>query len=241
MNQPADPLRYGYWPARQLNGEIPPAIKDPEAYEGFDVLNITHTQTGLSRSQQRQHTQAWIEFLPTVPATTIVLSSKVSDDLFAAACAAPQLEALSVKWSSITTLEPLRQAASLKALFFGSSPTVEDLAPLGELTQLRWLFIENVKAPVDLSFVAGLKELREFGLSASRGKKLAVKSLAPLAGLSDLEMLWLVSLQVEEGGLAPLHSLQRLVSLRSTIKKNSPEFQALCQAVPSLKYFQPVG
>lgn len=179
--------------------------------------------------------------LPSVPATTLVFSSKVSDQLFASACTAPYLEALSVKWSSISSLEPLREARSLQALFLGSSPGVENLDPLRDLPRLRWLFVENVKAPVDLSFLSGLSELREFGISASRGKHLVVKSLLPLAQLSRLEMLWLVSIRIEDGGLKPLHSLGRLVSLRSTIRKESQEFRELCAALPSLKHFQPVG
>ncbi len=116
-----------------------------------------------------------------------------------------------------------------------------DLVPLSQLSELRWLFVENVAAPVDLSFVDGLGELREFGISASRGKKLSVKSLVPLASLKRLEMLWLVSIRMEEGGLKPLERLDRLESFRSTVRKNSREFKDLCAALPSLKYFQPVG
>jgi hypothetical protein len=237
----AERLRYGYWPARRLNGEIPPAIRDPDAYDGSDVLNIACTQTGLSRSDQRRLVEEWVRRLPSVPATTIVFSSKVSDALFASACRAPRLEALSVEWSSITSLEPLGQARSLQALFLGSSPGVDDLSPLRDLTRLGWLFLENVKAPVDLSFLSGSSNLRELGIAASRGKSLVVKSLLPVAQLRYLEMLWLVSIRIEDGGLKPLHSLERLASLRSTIRKDSREFRELCAALPSLKHFQPVG
>jgi hypothetical protein len=204
-------------------------------------VNIACTQTGLSRRDQRRLVEEWVRRLPGVPATTIVFSSKVADPLFASACKAQRLEALSVEWSSITSLEPVRQARSLQALFLGSSPGVADLTPLGDLPRLRWLFLENVKAPVNLSFLGGLSELREFGISASRGKRLVVESLLPVAQLSRLEMLWLVSIGIEDGGLKPLHSLEQLVSLRSTIRKDSREFRDLCAALPSLKYFQPVG
>ena len=237
----AERIRYGYWTSRQLNGEIPAPVQSPSDYNGGEVLNVACTQTGLPRGQQKRLVDEWIERLTRVPATTIVFSSKVSQELFAAACAAPHLEALNVKWSSITSLEPLGQCQSLKAFFLGSSPSIEDLVPLSQLSELRWLFVENVAAPVDLSFVDGLGELREFGISASRGKKLSVKSLVPLASLKRLEMLWLVSIRMEEGGLKPLERLDRLESFRSTVRKNSREFKDLCAALPSLKYFQPVG
>jgi len=106
---------------------------------------------------------------------------------------------------------------------------------------MEHLFIENVQEPVDLSFVETLTELREFGLSATRGHKMQVRTLEPLASLAWLEMLWLVSIQVLHDGLNPLYSLNNLASLRTAIKPTSKEFQELCSAVPTLKYFQPVG
>jgi hypothetical protein len=94
---------------------------------------------------------------------------------------------------------------------------------------------------VDLSFVKSLAGLREFGLSATRGRKLRVHSLEPLGSLTQIELLWLVSLQVQEGGLKPLYSLRNLASLRTNIKASSVELRELRAAVPTLKYFQPVG
>jgi hypothetical protein len=241
MPTPSDLLRFGYWPYRQLSGEIPAAIVSPEEYADSAVLNIACTQTGLPANQQRRLVGDWVRRLPTVPATTIVFSSKVSQELFDAACSAPCLQALSVKWTSCTSLAELVLARSLRALFLGSSPKVTDLSPLASLVELHHLFIENVGAPVDLSAVGSLVELREFGLSAARGQRLPVLSLEPLGHLAALEMLWLVSLQIEHGDLHPLHRLRNLKSLRTTIPTTSPSFKALCTAVPSLEFFHAVG
>lgn len=236
-----DSIRFGYWPYRQLNGEIPNAIRHPGEYSGSDVLNISCTQTGLPSSQQRRLVNAWIEFLPTVPAKTIVFSSKVSKELFDAVCLAPNVKALSLKWSSVESLNSISNVSQLEALYLGSSPKIETLAPLGYLQNLRWIFIENPMDVVDISFLRNLKGLIEFGISASRGKKLTVKNLEPIAGLAHLKMLWLISIKVEEGGLSPLKYLQNLESFRSTIRKSSKEFSELCEALPNLKYFQSVG
>jgi hypothetical protein len=236
-----DQLRFGYWPHRQLSGEIPSPIRAVNEYAGTGVLNVACTQTGLAASQQRLLVQQWIDVLPSVPATTIVFSSKVSQELFDAACKAPNLEALSIKWSSVKILEALSQAKTLQALFLGSSPGVSDLQPIARLRDLKYLFLENVLDPVDLAFMKELGELKEFGLSATRGRRMKVLTLQPIASATNLEMMWLIDLQVMQDGLRPLHSLPRLKSLRSTLKPASPEFDELRRAVPSLQYFQPVG
>lgn len=241
MTLPHDELVFGYWPARQLRGDIPPPVREPSQYSGSCTLNVACTQTGLPKSRQDRLIDEWCNLLPKLPIRTLVFSSKVPQRLFEAACAVPRLESLSVKWSAIASLDAISSATSLRSLFLGSSPGVACLDPLSSLAGLEHLFIENVADPVDLSFVKELGRLREFGLSASRGRKLKVRTLDPLGSLTQLELLWLVSLQVQQGGLTPLYALRNLASLRSTIKASSTELRQLCAAVPTLKYFQPVG
>lgn len=241
MTLPHDELVYGYWPARQLRGDFPAPIRDPGQLPGGSTLNIACTQTTLSRSQQDKLVDAWCELLPTLRVKTLLLSSKVPQRLFEAACAVPGLEALSIKWSSICSLDPISGLTSLRSLYIGSSPGIARLDPLSELKTLEHLFIAAVQDPVDLSFATDLVALREFGLSAARGRRMRVDSLEPLRSLGELELLWLVSVQVLHGGLAPLHGLRKLSSLRSTIRSTSPEFHALRAAVPTLVHFQPVG
>ena len=236
-----DATIFGYWPARRLRGEIPPAVRFTDEYSGSDVLNIACTQTDLTLSRQEKLIDEWCIRLPQLSIRTLVFSSKVPQRLFDAACAVPGLEALSIKWSSIASLDAISQAASLRSLFIGSSPAVQSLLPLSRLLRLEHLFIENIQGPVDLTFVEVLGNLREFGLSAARGRTLQVQTLAPLSSLTQLEMLWLVSLQLQNDGLAPLHALSNLASLRTTIKSSSKELKDLCAAIPSLKHFQSVG
>jgi len=241
MSSTVDRLRYGYWPQRQRSGDIPSAVRNVDDYDGSRVLNIACTQTGLSASRQRRLVEHWVSVLPSVPATTIMFSSKVSQKLFDSACQAPKLEALSVKWSSVESLAGIRDATKLKSLFLGSSPAITDLSPLVSLNDLAYLFIENVAAPVNLEFLRNINGLKEFGLSAARGRKIKVVSLDPIASASQLEMLWLVSLKIRDSELRVLHSLHNLKSLRSTLRQDSKEFKDLCEAIPTLQYFQPVG
>jgi hypothetical protein len=241
MDIATDEIEFGYWPARQLRGLIPPAIRSPDEFQGGDCLNIACTQTALSPARQRALVREWCSQLPRFKVKTLVFSSKVSQELFDAACAISGLDALSVKWSSIGSLEALSGAGALRALRLGSSPAVESLAPLARLGALEHLFIEGVPGPVDLSSIGSLTTLREFGLSAVRGRKISVQTLAPLGRLRRLEMLWLISVRVLEGGLEPLYALRKLASLRTTMNEQSKEFQALCAAVPSLRHFRRVG
>ena len=236
-----NPLVFGYWPSKVLNGEIPQAIQNPDEYDGGSVLNIACTQTNLPKTKQDKLVDEWCSLLPTLPVKVLMFSSKVPQRLFNAACHVPKIEALSIKWSSCTNIDALADAASLGSLFLGSSPSVERLDVLAKLGSMKHLFIENVSSPVDISFARSMGGLKEFGLSASRGKRISVQSLEPLSALEHIEMLWLVSVNIINGGLRPLHSLNNLTSLRSTIKHTSPEFRELCLALPTLKYFQPVG
>ncbi len=235
-----DPLVYGYWPARQLNGEIPDAIQHPDDYDGEATLNVSCTQTALTRAAQARLVAQWCERLPELPVRTLVLSSKVPQTLFDAACAMPRLEALSIKWGSYESLAPLAAANGLRALWLGAAPALQDLSPLGRLTGLQQLYIE-APGPVDLGFLQSLRQLKEFGLSAGRGRRSSTRSLEPLASLDALEMLWLVSIDVEEGGLVPLHGLPALASLRSTSPASSASMVDLRAAVKTLKHFQAVG
>lgn len=60
-----------------------------------------------------------------------------------------------------------------------------------------------------------------------RGKQIKLPSLDPLAKLKNLEILWLLSVQVMEGGWVPLHSLRKLASLRATMQVKDSDFESL--------------
>lgn len=241
MNLSQEELEFGYWPARNLRGLFPSAIRRPEEFTESNTLNLACTQTGLSASRQKALVREWCSLLPQLKLKTLVFSSKVSQELFDAACQIPGLEALSVKWSSVRSLDALSNAGDIRALFLGGTPAAESLVPLSSLTALEHLFVEGVPDPVDLSIVESLQFLREFGLSAVRGRKIKVRTLGPLATLELLEVLWLVDVKVLDGGLLPLYSLNRLCSFRTTISQDSKDFQALLSAVPSIKYLRRVG
>lgn len=232
-------LTFGYWPARQLSGQNPAAICHPQEYAGSDVVNIACTQTGLQPRQQRNLVDAWCSLLPELPVKTILFSSKVNQDLFEAAAANSKLEALFLKWSSVASIAALTGHPALTALYVGSSPSLTGLERLATIPRLQYLFLEGVRESADLAFAGQLPKLVEFGLSGG-SRPLRVESFKPLQALERLAILWLVRVRPLSGGLEPLHRLSGLRSFRTSLDLQCDEVVALRNALPALKYFQPV-
>lgn len=232
-------LTYGYWPSRQLLGQNPSPIRNPDDYDGSDTVNLACTQTGLSSREQRNLVTAWCSLLPNLPVRTVLFSSKVSQSLFEAAAANPNLEALSLKWSSVGSIEALAGHRALTALYLGDSPSLTGLSYLSGLRKLRHLFVAGVRESADLSFASRLPGLVEFGLSGG-SKPLIVESLEPLGTMQDLTVLWLVRVRPRMGGLKPLHGLTQLASFRTSLNLQSKDVLEFRKAVPGLQYLQPV-
>ena len=232
-------LRYGFWPSLQLSGSIPKAITFPNEFHGGEILNIACTQTGLTASKQKTLIQEWCELLPSVAFEKIVFSSKVNQTLFEAAVANQSIDGLFVKWSSVESIEAIAGHTKLRSLYLGSSPRASGLDNLETLPALEHLFLDGVIAAQDLSFLKGLEKLKEFGL-ARASKPFKVESLAPIANLQDLLVLWLVRIGVKHDGLAPLKNLKQLRSLRTELDPNSKAVVDLRASLPKFDFLQPV-
>ncbi|MGH8494411.1 MAG: hypothetical protein ACRERR_15090 [Moraxellaceae bacterium] len=209
---------HSFWQHRPTKNFPPRAIRDPEQWHeqgaGGERLSLACTQTDLSATEQKKLIRRWCELLPTLKDVRFLwFHSRVSPELFKAACQMPALEGLYVKWSGITDFTPITQrAGSLRYLHIGSSPSLAPLEVLGELPLLEWLELENVRAAANLEFVSPLKNLRGLGLHGDTNslKSLKVKSLAPLAGLDKLTWLSMAALRSEDESLGPLATLPSL-------------------------------
>ena len=233
-------LKNGYWGARRLAGDFPEtAVVRPEEFKGGDTLVLACTQTSLTASEQRKLVKAWCASLPQLELKTLVFTTKINQELFDAAVQIKGLGALSIKWSSIKSISPIADCASLGALNLGSSPSLTGLDRLQSLPRLRSLCIENVREAQDLAFVQGLPDLEEFGASGSMWEDLKIRNLWPLKEMHDLELLWLVGAKVLEDGLLPLHGLRSLTTLHCAYNFRGSEFAALRAATPSLRFGSP--
>lgn len=212
---------HSFWYHRPTKNFPPRSIRDPEQWEGGERLSLAVTQTDLKPAEQKKLVQRWCALLPTLKDVRFLwFQSRVSPELFEAACQLPNLEGLYVKWSGIKDFTPIAKlAGTLRYLHMGSSPSLEPLEVLSELPLLEWLELENVRAAAQLEFVSALKNLRGLGLHGDTNslKALKVKSLTPLQGLDQLTWLSLSALRSEDESLAVL---ARLPSLRYLLINN---------------------
>ena len=184
----------GYWYHRPALDFPPSTVRDPSDYGGGERLSLAITQTALKPPQQKALVREWCALLPTLGnVRTLWFHTKVTQEMFEAACAMPALEGLYIKWSAITSLAPLAGHPRLAHLHLGGAPSATHVEALAQLPALVTLDIANVRAAGDLGFLQGLPRLRELSISgdANSLKPLVIESLAPLAGHARLAHLHL--------------------------------------------------
>ena len=205
-----------FWYHRKEPDFPPPALRDPALYQpGQQRLAVWCTQTDLPAKQQARLVDAWCEALPTLSDVRLLwFPSQVTQRLFEAACRVPRLEGMDIKWSRIADLAPIAQCTSLRYLKIGSSASVPSIEPLGTMTQLLWLELENFRKIGDVAPLSSLQNLQGLGYTGSiSGGAPTIASLAPLAELRSLRWLALHRLRVKDGSLRPLGGLRNLAFL----------------------------
>ena len=200
-----------YWNTLSLAGVHPKSVRYPQDYSGGDTLSIVCTQLDLPARQQRLLVEEWCEALPTFTAVrTLWFESRLSQELFEAACKLSALEGLWIKWSGIKRLEALSQLNSLRYFYLGQSGALESLEPLVAMNALEWLQLEGTTKAPSLEPFQRLIHLKGFGFCGGDGKPIETASLSPLSSLKALEWLHLGALRVADQSLRPLGELKDL-------------------------------
>lgn len=188
----------------------PAPIFLPDEYVGGDSLRLDWEFAGLSAKEKPRIIKAWCRLLPQLSRLRrLVIWSQVTQPLFEAVCQLPHLEALQIKWSTISRLDSIQSLSALRHLHIGSSTRVESIQPLTTLSSLELLEIENFKRITDFSPLAGLKNLKSLAVVGSMWSRLRLSSLEPFAEMTSLE-----SLAVEASATASLRPLARLQGLK---------------------------
>ncbi len=228
-------IRQGFWYYRPEEGFPPPGIRDPAEYAGTPLGNVVCTETNLPRGERARLVHRWCELLPTLTGLRFLwFNSRVPQELFEAACRAPNLEGLSIKCSSIKNLEGLANSKSLAFLRLGSSPQLTSIEPLRQLGNLIWLELENIKRVRDLTVVGELRHLQGLSISGSMWTCQVVDSLAPLARLQKLRHLALPNLKSRDKTLAPICSLSSLEHFHAAAWWSEAELTKVRAANPKL-------
>jgi len=224
----------GYWARRP--GFPPEAISDPSEWSGQPYVHVICTQTGLPPRQQKQLVKKWCDALPSMTAVKILwFGSRVSQELFDAACEMPNIESLYLKWNGVKDLSPIASLERLRHLHLGASTSVQSLIPLAGLGSLQWLQIESSLRHFSLEPLQGLSHLEGLGFLGVEGKQHSLPSLAPLSALQQLRWLHLGSVHVSDGSLRPLAALKKLEWLGIGNFFELEEFAWLSTRLPSTK------
>jgi hypothetical protein len=222
-----------FWRDDRERNFPPESVRSPEQYDGGDRINVVYTQTELSPSAQRKLVDSWCTVLPTLSSVRYIwFNSHVPQQLFDVACRIPNLEGLYVKWSRIKSLCALPESNSLKYLHIGGSAQVQSIEPLRQMTQLRWLGLENLKRIRDISALSSLSDLEGLAYTGGMWGKPIVQTLSPLVHLTSLRWLALHSLHVEDASLEPIARLSGLQYLSLPNSYPTAEYARILAKLP---------
>lgn len=224
-----------FWDYRPESDHPPQPIRTPEELRDSDTLAISCTQTDLPPSRQRALVREWCDLLPTLSGVRLLwLTSRVPQPLFDAACQAPRLEGLWVKWSGIKTIEALPSAPFLRHFHLGSSTALESIAPLQSCANLESVGLENIKRISKLDPLASLQRLEELSVEGSTWTTQRVDTLTPIGALTELRYLGLANLRAADGTLRPLFKLRKLVRFHAALWWDPAELARLRALNPGL-------
>jgi hypothetical protein len=222
-----------FWNTLASSNVVPKPLRRPEEYAGGEYLSILCTQLDVPAKQQAMLVKEWCEAIPTFTGVrTIWFHSRVSQELFDAACTLPMLDGLWIKWNNVQSLASLERLTSLRKLYLGQSGAVESLQPISSLSQLEWLQVAGTAKASSLEPFRDLKNLMGLGFAGGDGKPIEVQSLEPLAELTQLEWLQLGALRVSDGSLRPLGRLTGLRWLGLANYFSHQEFAWLSTRLP---------
>ena len=191
----------------------------PDDAEELTLLRQDKSHRGLSRFKRLRHLWA----------------GRVNQEMIEEISGLPELEILRIKNMSATSLEPLARNRKLKRLIVHGGNKVPDMEWTRELSPtLEVLLLESFFRATDIAPIGQLSQLRTLGLEGGIDRKLELKSLAPLAALSNLQYLLLAATRVADKSLASLHGLKKLRHLSCGSYFPDAEFVALEKALPGL-------
>jgi hypothetical protein len=225
-----------YWYHRPADDFPPAPVQTPVDPPGPERLNVACTQTALAPSAARRLVADWCARLPLLRnVRTLWFSSRVSQQLFDAACSMSELEGLYIKWSGIKQVDHLADLRRLAYFHLGSSTGVTSIEPLREMTRLRWLGLENLQRVRDFGVLGNLTQLEGLTLEGDMETTQHVATLAPLGALVNLRYLDLANLRADDRTLAPLFALEKLETLNLAAWWDDTEVAELRRRNPNLQ------
>ena len=191
----------------------------PDDVEELTLLRQNKSHRGLSRFKRLKHLWA----------------GRVNQEMIEEISGLPELEILRIKNLSAASLEPLARNRKLKRLIIKGGNKVPDMEwTRGLSPTLEVLHLESLFRATDIEPIGELSQIKTLGLEGGIDRKLELKSLEPLAALSNLQYLFLAAARVADKSLAPLHGLKKLRHLSCGAYFPDEEFVALGKTLPGL-------
>lgn len=232
----AEQIKYGFWYWRPDLAWPPDAISSLVELNSSQKVNLCITQLSISSSKQKELVKKWCNTFPKLENIKYVwFNSKVTQDIFDAACEIPNLEGLYIKWSSITNLNSFSRCSYLKHIWIGESPKIESIDPLTNLKKLVTLELERLDKISDFNELYSLKSLEGLGINGSMYNAQNILTLSGIEQLEKLSYLTVYNTKIQDNTFAPLLKLQNLIRFNSSWNYPESEFLKL-KLIPSLKY-----
>jgi hypothetical protein len=218
-----------------------PTVTTVSDYAGTSMLRVAATQLGAeySASQAKRIVNEWCDFFaagPT-PISGLAFTSRTPRRLFASLRGQTQLRALAVKWGDYDDLSSIGGLKHLSELWLGGASSVRSLAPLAGLTQLRSFGIEDLRDVHDLSPLGALINLQRLvvGGDWQRPRTAHVDSIRFLRHLQSLRRLILHTIVADDLDYSPLLDLPALSELRvHRVRGMRPSHDELSASIPAL-------
>jgi len=218
----------------------PKSIASYGDYDGGERLRLSWDLSRITEKEKKQAIKQWSEKLHELGNVRwLSLWSHVTPPLIEAACRMPGLECLQIKWSNVRDISAIGNLQQLRYLYVGSSTRIESIESLAALSNLRLLEIENFKLISDFSPLVRLTSLESLAVTGSMWARQDVGTLETFA-----QMTWLQSLAVDTSKvktLRPLANLRRLKSIDIGNRLPMSEYAWLSAMLPDTecRWFMP--
>lgn len=151
-------------------------------------------------------------------------------------CQLTSLEYLNLAYPvTARDLSCLTRLTELHTVIIDSPRNVTDFSPLMKLPKLHTLLIEHAKHLVDLEFLRDAHHLRVIGVEGSFTTHQKLASLQPLAGLRNLEVLFLAAVRLKDKDITCLAECPKLWALESARFAPKAQFDQLRRLMPDLE------
>ena len=159
-------------------------------------------------------------------------------ELFDAVCHQQNLRQLETKWGVYKDLPAIQNLKAMNLLYIGSGAGVESVRPIGNLSKLVGLYVENFQKVRDHSDLAQLSRLESLTICGDlmSPQYIKVDSIKFLRQMPQLRFLMLRTMRLQNSDYRPILDLKRLEHLSLRPDKDVKKLYDDLSRLPKLKW-----